>query len=76
MGCSSSKLDHLEDSLHVMLSNETRTKLGTAKLKKDREYMPRQTSDTGLDTVEDNEWGSHHFDDHIGSGNGSTVTGQ
>lgn len=31
MGCSSSKLDHLQDSLHVMLSNDTRTKAGTAK---------------------------------------------
>ena len=29
MGCSSSKLDHLEDSLHVMLSHDTRTKVGT-----------------------------------------------
>lgn len=29
MGCSSSKLDHLEDSIHVMLSRDTRTKTST-----------------------------------------------
>ena len=48
MGCSSSKLDHLSDSIHTMLSHETRTKAGTGTYKK---ALRRGSTGTHFDSM-------------------------
>ena len=63
MGCSSSKLDHLQDSLHVMLSNETRTKIGTGVPRKNAEvtYRRRESSVTVSEDLDDSLTRTRHM---------------
>jgi len=48
MGCSSSKFDHLSDSVHLMIKKDSRTKMGTGTYKKP---LRRDSTGTQFDSL-------------------------